>query len=306
MNELDFLPQYVDAAKDSTNRTRHILVVMIIASILMFAAVWNSRFSGWGNTRLRLARATEDIVAYEPSKSNPDPKGWQRNIKEGDREIYNKAFDQLQDSHRNHYQVQQLLFWDQQIRAEQVGRIQVPVLGINLDVNDIGLLGGITLIVLLMWAYYSLWHHAYNLRVALDFADELGDKQRDDKGINRLLFHTYQNLAMSQVFTIPPRPECIRVPQDGQRLKGLLRKASKLLYALPLAVQAIVVWHDWATRHLGYGVSVRGTYIVLATGWGCLLAILFLTVMCFSLWRKINKKWQTVADSLKKPDDRSS
>jgi hypothetical protein len=295
MNELGFLKQYTDAAKDSTSRTRHILLVMIVASILMFAAAWNSRLSGWGNSRLKFARATEDILNHVEAVSEP---GWELKIPRDDADVYQKANESLAESRRTLYQARQTLFWNQQIRAEQVGHIQAPVLGINFDVNDLGMVGGITLIVLLIWAYYSLWHHANNLKLALDFAKEIGDNDLDEQGRNRLLYHTYQNLAMSQVFTIPPRPKTTRETQAPERFRRFLRKASKGLYTLPCLVLAAIVWHDWVTRKAGLRVNPRGTTIVLASGTGCLCVVVILTIMCFVLWRRINRTWETTAKGI--------
>lgn len=302
MDELDFLKQYTDAAKESTNRTRHILLVMIVASILLFAAVWNSRISGWGYSRLVIARAAQDIL-----KHDQDQRDW-KNEKyrpvdlletlenKNDRDRYERAKKFLSMSRVTSEQAEPALFWAQQVRAEQVGRIQVPVLGISIDVNDVGMLGGFSLTVLLIWANYSLWHHNNNLRLALDFATEVGEKDLKD-GRNRLLYHTYQNLAMSQVLTIPPRPKTKRIGGPGF-LKTTLRSVSKLLYVLPLFVQAAIVWHDWGTKEIGNMINPEATRTVLITGRVFLALILVLTLMTLFMWATINRRWWRVANSL--------
>src|SRR5262249_50223730 len=153
---------------------------------------------------------------------------------------------------------------------------QVPVVGIRFDVNDLGMLGGITLSVLLMWAYYSLYHHANNLKLAFGFAEKTGEKDLDEKGRNRLLYHTYQNLAMHQVFTIPPRPVSIRVAEP-YRLKRLIRKAPKLLFLLPLIVQGGVVLYDLLTTPIGDQLNHKATMTVLVAEWLSLFIIAGLT-----------------------------
>jgi len=62
MKDIDFLQQYAEAVKDSSNRTRQILLVMIIASILVFAAFWNSRSNGWISSRRTLTVAAVDML----------------------------------------------------------------------------------------------------------------------------------------------------------------------------------------------------------------------------------------------------
>jgi hypothetical protein len=298
MDEFDFLQQYTDAAKDSTNRTRQILLVMIVASILMFAAFWNSRTGGWANSRLALAKATQDILANEDDRKR-HPEIWgELKVTPGDEELYRKAKEYIDKApSRTLQQAKDSLFWSQKIRTEQVGQIQVPVLGINFDVNDLGMLGGFTFIVLLIWVNYSLWHQSNNFRLAFDFARELGARESNKEGTNRLLYHTYQNLAMHQVLTIPPRPASARSSRPDKP-KAWIRKVSKLLYALPLAVQTTVVAHDWYTTDIGELISLDSTNTVLITGtaFWCLIAIL--TVMCFRMWRKTHDTWKSVADTI--------
>src|SRR4051794_25498210 len=120
MKEFDFLQQYVDAAKEATTRTRQILLVMIVSSILVFAACWNSLEGSWVNQRL-----VDTRKAVGSSKPGEVPL-----------EQYFK------------------LMWMQRIRAEQVSQIHVPFLGINFDVDDLGMLGGIAFVVLLIWVNY--------------------------------------------------------------------------------------------------------------------------------------------------------
>lgn len=297
MKEIDFLKQYTDAAKDSTNRTRQILLVMIIASILMFAAFWNSRTRGWANSRLALAKATEHILSNQAERKEK-PLIEEFKPSQSEDAQYRNARDFIHSSPiKTLQQAQDNLFWSQKIRTEQVGQIQVPVLGISFDVNDLGMLGGFTFIVLLIWVNYSLWHQSNNFKLAFDFAKELGDKETDEKRNDRTLYHTYQNLAMSQVLTIPPRPASTR-PTEPDRPKAWVRKVSKLLYALPWAVQTTVVAHDWKTREIGRLINREATNTVLITGTVFWCLIVILTIMCFYMWRKTYNTWKTVADTI--------
>jgi hypothetical protein len=50
------LQLYVEAAWVSSTRARYVLILMVVASVLCFAAFWNSHPRSWLNARLRLAR----------------------------------------------------------------------------------------------------------------------------------------------------------------------------------------------------------------------------------------------------------
>lgn len=261
MKDIDFLQQYMDAVQEASNRTRQILIVMIVASILVFAAFWNTREDGWVNSRLKEATLAVDNLG--------DAKTMEA-----------KTLPAL-------YKLQ----WIQKIRAEQVSQIQVPVIGISFDVNDLGMLGGFAFIVLLIWINYSVWHQSTNLKLAFNFAKKL-DK---DEPTN-LLYYTYQNLAMRQVLTIPPKPATERTSEG--KLKTWLQKASKLLYALPLIVQTIVVGHDWITTDIGNRYNSKATHIVLITEIVFWFLNFILTVICFRIWRRTYETWKAYADDI--------
>jgi hypothetical protein len=263
---------------------------MIVASILMFAAFWNSRTGGWANSRLAIAKAAFDILDKEKDQKVLI-------VPPGEEKLYEQAREYARTPpSKIWYQAQENVFWSQKIRTEQVGQIQVPVLGISFDVNDLGMLGGFTFIVLLLWVNYSLWHQANNFRLVFEFAEKIGAKSIAE-GNNLLLYNTYQNLAMHQVLTIPPRPKSIR-PPNPDRLKFWIRKVSKLLYALPLFVQTTVVLHDWDTREIGQLINREATNTVLVTGTAFWCLIAALTIMCFVMWGKTYDTWKTTADKL--------
>jgi hypothetical protein len=297
MKETELLKQYTDAARESTDRTRRILLIMIVASILVATACWNSRTGGWVNSRLAMAKAVDDILNPD---NNKRPSGVPESkliaegtLPQGEETLYKNAQDLIKKSGRTPDQAHQSLLWAQKVRTEQTSQLQVPFLGISFDVNYLGLLGGFTFIVLLIWVNYSLWHYSNNLKLTFDFIRQLGANE-DSQG---LLYHTYQNLAMHQVLTIPPRPVSIKERSPGAR-KLWIRKLYLLLYALPLMVQAAVVLHDWFTSDIGRELDRGATWIVLITGSMFLVFILALTLTCFSRWKEIFDTWKAVAQDI--------
>jgi hypothetical protein len=296
MKEHDLLQHYIDATRESTDRTRKILLIMIVASIVIATACWNTRSSGWVNSRLAMAKAVDDILVKQDPQ--PLPAGVPTpnpvlSIAPGQDTLYKNAEELINKTGRTPNQAKQNLLWAQKVRTEQLSQIQVPILGISFDVNDLGLLGGVTFIVMLMWVNYSLWHQSNNLKLAFSFARQLDE----DEGNARWLYHTYQNLAMRQVLSIPPRPASIVAKNPGAR-KLWIRKLSKSLYALPFVVQLAVVLHDWFTADLGTELNWWATLTVLVTGSVFLIFIGVLTVTCFSRWKETFETWKEVAQDI--------
>ena len=296
MTEHELLQHYIEATKESTDRTRKILLIMIVASILIATACWNTRTSGWVNSRLAMAKAVEDILVKQDSQplpaGSPTP-STVLSIAPDQHTLYEKAEERIKHVGITSNQAKQGLLWAQKVRTEQLSQIQVPILGISFDVNDLGLLGGVTFIVMLMWVNYSLWHQSNNLKLAFSFARQL----TPDGEYPRWLYHAYQNLAMRQVLSIPPRPATVKAKNPGVR-KLWIRKLSKSLYALPFAVQLAVVLHDWFTADLGTELNWWTTWTVLITGSLFLVFIGILTVTCLRRWKETFETWKAASEDI--------
>jgi hypothetical protein len=169
------------------------------------------------------------------------------------------------------------------IRVENVLLIRIPFFGIILDVNDLGLIGGFTFVVVLMWFRFSLWREYYNLRSSF----------KEAKSIQDLEF-CYKSLAMSQVLTVPPS---LLTHQPKERPWG---KVVRILYFLPLTVQLTIMVYDGVSFQRGWVLSKFNTVFGLSFGIGFLFINALLTYWCFRLSIEIDKEWKEAADNIRK------
>src|SRR4026208_1352394 len=121
MKDFELLRSYIDAAKESTDRTRKILLIMVVASILVGTACWNTRSSGWVNSRLQMAKAIEDILVKQNGRQTPvlsgvDPVGGPSKG-EGQDILYRNAEDYIKKHGRTPNQANNALFWAQKVRT---------------------------------------------------------------------------------------------------------------------------------------------------------------------------------------------
>ena len=79
--------------------------------------------------------------------------------------------------------------------------IRVPFLGFSFDVNDLGLLGGTGLLVVLVCYRFFLTREVDNLRLSFEEARRIGKAELEE---------FYKLLAMRQVFTVPLTPNIRR------------------------------------------------------------------------------------------------
>lgn len=252
----------IDASAASSARGRTILVVMIVASVLVFASWWNGREESWlsaqyiiADTLLQMDNGLkiEDPELERRATTLKDAAGWDRPT--------------LEKIKQENYQA-----W-----FENGVLVEIPFFGVSVHAGDLGLLGGFTFVVVLMWLIFSLAGERTNLQTTFDRAREA--KQLDA---------TFEILAMRQVLTVPS----LRA-EKRSRLWG---KLPKLLFLLPLMTHALVVHSDRETAEVGRLISPSSASAVLTFGLVALGLIAALTIAAFVLSEQIDGLWKRAAN----------
>ena len=168
------LKHYLEATTQATRRARGTKLALVIASVILFAGIVNSRFSDAAHKRLLL---------FDQFGQGKIPDSYvKRFIGDGG----NK------ESIKERYQA----FYQAYLREYVENRfvVKVPLFGVSFDVNNLGYIGGVGLVILLIMYQYSLSRELDNLRKAFKqarlYPGQLGS--------------FYELLAMEQVLTLPP------------------------------------------------------------------------------------------------------
>jgi hypothetical protein len=177
LNELELktVEKRLDAIKDSVTRTRKVLIVMTVACAAMLFAVFNSNLS-----RIRtFAVDQKDMPLVAVNKT----------YKDIGTEILISDFYKSRN-------------------------ITVGLLGISINVTDLPVLGGTTLVVITIWYFYSYRHsnrlivellndvnsHANNKEPEKDNEKTFLEKNKE-KSFIELRNFIYQSITMNSVFT---------------------------------------------------------------------------------------------------------
>jgi len=309
----------------SSNRGRFVMVAIVITSILILIGYRNSQQDGWTNSRLRLAQIALECRIFE---LNPEDRmAIQERAKkclDGDVERVNLAGKWAAKRRlRDEDMIKQRIHILEEIQVDRIYTMQIPFLNVHFDVNDLGLLSGITLNVLVAMLLFALSREHENLFLALwkvrdyqkiEYPEEDAsidsetpekadckaaaataegtkpDLKEIEKEIDRygaskanLLYHC---LAMGQTFCKPPT-----LARWNKRLMGNL--LAKVLMFLPFAVQALFTLYDWDTREFGLLLNQGSTKIVLAVESLSLLTLLALCSGCVIYWHSMEKRWRT-------------
>jgi len=238
------LNEYGTVLRNSSDRSRYAIYVVTIVTILIGIANYNIQENSWARRRL--------IKWYQYARSSsglPQPPA----------EIANGDSEMLQ-ALRSEY-VKQF-----------VGRDVVaasPIPGVSIDINDLGLVGGIALVLLMQVVLVCVAREHENVYLSLYkvrlIAQREGPTSAHGNSQSNLLYHS---MAMGQVLSAPPT--LARWVHHGPW------HHFRLVFAAPAIVYAWVVYNDYRTVSHGvlYGVNVK-VLLAIET-----LLALFLLAQC--------------------------
>lgn len=310
------IDQYVRALGESSSRVRFVMLAVIVASVASMTTLWSEHDGAWERLRLEtfdknyfLAKTCKiwDYPAlYKYRCQSPAYPDLRIGPKEGpelsapyiylftppecqSREddackainYFNKKGISTEDGAKVYAEKQ----WEAYIN--NVTYVKTPILGLIFDINDLGLITGLTFsILMLVMVFYSNRAHE-NLALSMWKVREIAERDNcfdDPDSRANLLYHA---LAIQQVFTVPPtlaRWHDIKI----------FRKSHYILFLLPFFVQLAVLRNDFNTRPEGFSVSTRETWISLGAQGAFLLFVFSLCLLCCAHLNADDKLWERV------------
>ena len=226
------------------------ILVLVIATVLLFSGLLNSQQTNWMHKRSdKLHDVHSDYVA---SKVGDYP---QRSDFQDD-----SAYKSAVEAYEHRY----LDFWAAVARTyvDNSWVIRVPFFGFSFDVNDLGFLGGIGLLTILVCLRFCLSREVNNLRLSFDVARQTSILE---------LREFYTLLAMRQVFTVPQTAYITR--------SKFLKITPKLIAWLSVAVYFAVAFNDATTGWVSRELSADFRFRVLVSFEGLVLVLLGILAM---------------------------
>lgn len=166
----------------------------------------------------------------------------------------------------------------------------VPFMGMRMDVNDVGALGGISLAILISLLLSSIAGEFENVQLAMwkvrrvveqEDAHQDGTGKDNNNSRANLLYHA---LAMAQVLSRPPT----LIRWRRRPTHGLI----KILFVAPLLVQLMVFWQDWVTRQPALILNPQLATLNLAISGTALVVLALLTTFCLVYSRALDLAWR--------------
>lgn len=267
------LDNAAEASISAGSRSRNILILLCFSSLLAFMASWNARESSW--VRMRHNRIKSLYTLYHHADSL---KEYNHEKIENDSLLEDSEIELLQTLDIRH---KQDLDDYRRIYTElkkEIYLVKVPILGFSFDINDLGMVSGITFSLLLLILWFAQEREDENLRLTMKAAEK-----------NDLLDIYYIKLWMGQVLMVPP----LKGPRSTIKWGLML----KLLFLLPLLCQLYIFWNDFKTVKYGYTFSHDSTHDLIAKSLTFLIIVGLLTSIAIAytfkkekLWRKYRKR----------------
>jgi hypothetical protein len=167
--------------------------------------------------------------------------------------------------------------------VENALSVRVPFFGITFDVNDLGIMGGISFLVILVWLRFCISREVDNLRLSFEEADRLGKGKE---------FYTL--LAMRQVLTTP-RTRYLK------RSKFLV-VAPKIIVWAAFMVHIGVVIHDFNTRDLAIGLKLGRYQLTMIAEVLLAIPLFVLSVMVTKRLIRMDRVWDRAWVTINKPE----
>jgi hypothetical protein len=243
------LGEYIHSAKTAADRVRYIIYIGLIVSVFIFMAVWNVDEMSWSIARMRAHLEKTQVSAFG-----------QAVLKEYPREF-----------------------------VERMVLVNVPLLGIAIDINDFGFLGGLTLMAMTALLYLSLRAMHENLCLAFYKVQQLVLRDRKaSRGESKANF-LYHALAMGQVLHRPPTLTRWKANRRSFDLAWFTLRAALLV---PVLVHGYVVWGNLGTKKLAGIYGIPHAEARLNVQMALLVAIFILATLCFLHARAIDQRWR--------------
>ena len=266
------LQEYLQASSEASKRSRKITITLVVASVLMLVGLLNSYQKTWMLQRVqRSADPTSEYVRLKlwPGMNSDSL----MSIVDSSKASAALGIGSLR-LRREFLDSQYSSFYRALIASyvENAFTIRIPFFGVAFDVNDLGMLGGLGIIVALVLFRFSLARELDNLVLSFEEARKVG-----------MMKTVYELIAMHQVLTVPPMP--------GRRRSRAMINIPRALVFLPCIIHLAVVSHDFATSGIGNAIDPGHTLVIFILNSMLWTFILTLTLSCLNTLLNIDDAW---------------
>lgn len=300
--------QLIDAVNQSGKRVRFIITVIVTASILAFASLWNSMDFSWKQKRIDMLENLNYYVERfggnnfikklrdHPNKDYPEfirkKLAGLKNVKEEEipeiEEKLSMAIKYFEPEKIGKKVMDDLLSAYKRLDEEQIKTFKIPFFMAVFDINDLGLIGGFSFSISLLILLYSLNRENENLCIVRKYISGAFEDIRVREKF-------YSLISMSQLLS------AALLPSGGIKgysvgFRGFLKKYfPKFLFFLPLLLFIIIFSYDLYSIPIGLRISILKTIILIGTSLFFLVVISIFSISCLNASKRTDDFWEKIS-----------
>ena len=261
------LSHYVETYRQSTERVRWVIFVLMVLSVVVLVAQWNTASASW--LRHRLDKLSDVAIA---TKSLAEPTADKTVLQMTKGRFHTRSqLDDMLTAYRGAV-------------VERVILFEIPGIGVTFDINDLGLFSGVAFSLLLLLLVFALMREYENLYLALFKVRRLHDAQTPPAGGESTANYLYHALAMSQVFGAPPTLAVWR--------PSLLKRAvPSIVFLLPAAIQGYIIYTNYKTLEIASSYDVPPS--VMFPQYILLVSVCVLAAVATAYASASNYRWRS-------------
>jgi len=267
MNE-ELIMAMFKKVETSGRNVRILTAVLAISCIITSITAWNSFSESWLANRIELHE--NQVYWLEFIKTNSIPP----NLQPAELAIYLDAKEYYDSKRYNEKILMANLLSLKNIHNNEVIFVNTPYYGIKFDVNDLGLISGLTFSFILLFLAYALVVKRNHLVTAFATIERLPDQ-------NTVIL-AYELIRMDQTLTVTNTNEAI----------NKLRWITKSLYVLPFVIHSVILYNDIRTFRSGSIVHLGNTILQYAYTGIFEILILALTLACYYAVYQTDNVWR--------------
>jgi hypothetical protein len=262
------LSHYIDVFRSSAERVRRVIFIVMVFSVIMLVAQWNTTELSWMPLRYK---GLESIYFRAEKIPNKDI---------ADAEVYQETGGRIWTREELRDYIKEFL----KQRIERVTFVEIPGLGVTFDINDLGNFSGIAYTLLMTLLLFSIAREHENLYLALFKVRRLHDHGKLKSDGESTANYLYHSLAMSQVLNSPPT----LAQWDPSKIKT---RILCIIYIVPTLVGGYIIYENRRTLPVVHALG--GSNSVMVPQYIFFAIVLALGVLAIIYSTSCDRRWES-------------
>ncbi len=262
--------QTILKVENSSKTVRMILVFLLFACVILFIGFWNSLNFSWLGSRIKMHEYQLMWYNYISKGTTPP------NLSKENTALFQKCKDFYKKKHYTKDILKAEIEYLENAKLNNTIFIKVPIFNVTFDVNDLGLIGGMSITIIYFLLLYSLINRYNQIDNAFHLIKGLKSKTEQKSA--------YFLISMDQVLTLH---------RDIRKFK-LVRLLPRTFYFYPILILLAIFINDLATFKIGnYYLDSFWKVILVYTGSLIFLGLSsFQAFLCLRMVNKTDLLWR--------------